>query len=737
MILRSGSRPVPGYPDYVLDRKLGAGAFGEVWHAHGPGGVDAALKFIRLDSRARALELRSLDAVKNIRHPNLVSLFGAWQRDSWFILAMELCERTLQDRLGEALAQHPSGIPQEELLGYMSDAANGLDALNENQVQHRDVKPANLLVVSSRVKVADFGLAKVLEQTVASNSGAGTIAYTAPECFRGAITQQSDEYSLAVTYYHLRTGRLLFKGDQAQVMYGHLEMKADLSQLPRAERAVLARALSKEPDKRWPNCRAFVNELMNAHAPAKEAFTHRGIAPRGAATPRVARGIASRAHDFLVKLSETFWPAPKDAPSFWERGINWLHKKEYDKAIQDFNEAIRLDPRWLPAYRDRGNAWSYKQDYDRAIVDYDVAIRLDPDCMFAYFHRGRAWFYKQDYDRAIKDLDVAIRLDPKDALSYLGRGHAWFYKQDYDRAIQDFDSAIRLDPKDALSYLRRGHTWACRQDYDRAIQDFDSTIRHDPNCMLAYFHRGQAWLNKQNYDRAIRDFDEAIRLDPSYVRAYSDRGLAWFRKRDYDKAIKDYNEAIRLEPKCVVACYHRGLAWLNKQNYDRAIRDFDEAIRLDPNYVRAYSDRGMAWLDKQGYGRAIMDFDVVIHYDPEDADAYYYRGWAYGEQQDYDRAIADFDAVIRLDPNCMLAYYNRGLAWFHKQEYDKAIADYDEAIRLDPEGAAAYAEACRFEEAVPYQTKAVDDPLFRGPAGSVCRRRLELYKQHKPYKENT
>src|SRR5260370_41413940 len=117
----------------------------------------------------------------------------------------------------------------------MAEAGTGVDGLNGKQVQPRDVKPANLLLLNSGVKVADFGLAKALEHTVATNSGAGTLAYTAPECFKGKLTQQTDQYSLAVTYYHLRTGRLLFNGDPAQIMYAHLETEPDLSHLLPAE----------------------------------------------------------------------------------------------------------------------------------------------------------------------------------------------------------------------------------------------------------------------------------------------------------------------------------------------------------------------------------------------------------------------------------------------------------------------------------------------------------------------
>ena len=375
--------------------------------------------------------------------------------------------------------------------------------------------------------------------------------------------------------------------------------------------------------------------------------------------------------------------AENDAEAYYKRGEEYLEEEDYDKAISEFTEAIRLNPKYAEAYSKRGAAYANKGDYDIAMSDYNEAIRLKPNYAEAYSDRGIMYAGKGNYDKALSDLNKAIRLNPKYARAYYHRGYVYSIKGDHNKAISDCNEAIRLKPDDT-AYGYRGYVYSIKGDHNKAISDYTEAIRLNPNLAKTYARRGLAYYNKGDYDNAISDYSEAIRLNPNDARAYFNRGLAYVIKKDYDSAISDFDEVLRLNPNDEKAYINRGLMYAKKEDYDSVISDYSEAIRLKPNYADVYLARGFMYAEKGDYDSAISDYSEAIRLKPNDAEAYNTRGNAYAYKGDYDSAISNYNEAIRLKPNDADTYLVRGLTYAEKGDYNKAIADYKSALRIDP-----------------------------------------------------
>jgi tetratricopeptide (TPR) repeat protein len=228
------------------------------------------------------------------------------------------------------------------------------------------------------------------------------------------------------------------------------------------------------------------------------------------------------------------------------RGRSYTSEGAYDRALQDLDEAIRIDPKLAVAYNNRGWTYNNKHEYDRALIDLDEAIRLDPRLAVAYANRGVSYNNKHDYDRAIRDLDEAIRLLPTAANYYASRGSAYTAKGDYDTALRDLDEAVRLAPRSVNALNGRGFAYKQKGDFDRAIRDLDEAIRLDPKSVAPYSNRGDAYRQKGDLDRAFADLNEAIRLEPKITPAYTSRGLAFEQMGDRQRAEADFMAAVTL-----------------------------------------------------------------------------------------------------------------------------------------------------------------------------------------------
>ncbi len=254
-------------PGYKLVRRLGAGGYGEVWLAEAPGGLTKAVKIVfgyHNEKRAER-ELHSLEKIKTVRHPFLLSLERIEIVDNRLVIVTELADGSLKDRFVECRHNGLPGIPRDQLLGFLSDTADALDFLTgRHGLQHLDIKPENLLLVGNHVKVADFGLVKEIANRDLSLVGGLTPTYSAPEVFQGAPSVHSDQYSLAVLYQEMVSGGLPFPGiSAAELTLQHVHDNPDLSSLPSGERYVVARALAKDPERRYANCSAFLKALLD------------------------------------------------------------------------------------------------------------------------------------------------------------------------------------------------------------------------------------------------------------------------------------------------------------------------------------------------------------------------------------------------------------------------------------------------------------------------------------------
>ena len=251
--------------DYELTERLGAGGYGEVWKAIGPGGLPKAVKILygERDGDHASAELKSLERMRDLRHPFLLSIERIEVVNSRLIVVTELADGNLSERFEACRREGKQGIPRDELLGYLRDSADALDFMAEqHNLQHLDIKPDNLLLQGSHVKVGDFGLAKDISTTNVSVLNGFTPMFAAPELFEGRPGRASDQYSLAVVYQLMLTGNAPFNGrTAAQLTAQHLRSQPDLTFLEPIDRPVIARALSKNINSRFDSCRQFIDEL--------------------------------------------------------------------------------------------------------------------------------------------------------------------------------------------------------------------------------------------------------------------------------------------------------------------------------------------------------------------------------------------------------------------------------------------------------------------------------------------
>lgn len=475
-------------------------------------------------------------------YPQIPTLLDYFKADSHLYLVQQFVDGA---NLLEELLQQGT-FSQEKIQNLLEDLLNILKVVHQHKVIHRDIKPENIIRSSDNHKVVliEFGISEELTKTVIKVQGStiSSFGYAPLEQMQGGEAYpSSDLFSLGVTCFHLLSGidpsKLWIAQGYSWVQSWEEHLQQRVSQ---RLKKIIDQLLLVDYQRRYQSVEEVLQDLNLLSQPKKT----------------------------------------QNAEAYYNEGIEKYNKKDYQKAIEDFNQAIKINPKYPDAYLKQGNARYYLGAYQQAIENYNQLIKISPNCVEAYNSRGCTHYSLGDAQAAIEDFTQAIKINPNYAKAYSNRGNIRTELGDYQAAIEDCNQAIKINPNHGMAYYNRGNARSDLGDYQEAIEDYNQAIKINPDDANAYFNRGLASDKLGDKQAAIEDFTQVIKINPDNACAYLKRGNVRGKLGNYQVAIEDYTKAIKINPDNAYTYYNRGLFRSELGDFQDAIKDFRKAADL-------------------------------------------------------------------------------------------------------------------------------------------------------------
>jgi len=220
----------------------------------------------------------------------------------------------------------------------------------------------------------------------------------------------------------------------------------------------------------------------------------------------------------------------------------------YDDEIALWSEVVAMNisaVQAAPAVMNRGTAYSAKGDLDRALQDYNQAIEMNPENAGAYVNRALALARKGELDCAMNDYAKAITLNPQQWQAYFDRAAELRDQGKLCEAVDDLERVMKLNPGFVGAYMNRANIYVGQGELDKAIADYDAALLRDPKLADAYFSRANIFLQKRDYRHALVDFQNAVQMKTKRPERTLN-SLAWLRATCPEAKIRNGKEAVEL-----------------------------------------------------------------------------------------------------------------------------------------------------------------------------------------------
>jgi tetratricopeptide (TPR) repeat protein len=217
------------------------------------------------------------------------------------------------------------------------------------------------------------------------------------------------------------------------------------------------------------------------------------------------------------------------AMDWYRKGFSLKYEDyNFKEAMNAFNKAIELDPKFAAAYAGRAAIYNDREMWQKAIDDSEQAIKLDPYLAWGFNTRGVAYNGLEKFKEAMEDFNKAIMLNPKYVWPYSNRSYSNFSMRKYDEALADANKAIEVDPKHPDPYFRKGRALLALNETKDAIKCFDKAIEYNPKEKRYFFWRGKTLMENNDTERGLEDMRKSARMGYRYAQNYLQRrGIPW------------------------------------------------------------------------------------------------------------------------------------------------------------------------------------------------------------------
>jgi TolB-like protein/Tfp pilus assembly protein PilF len=685
---------------YKIVGKLGEGGMGEVYLAEDTE-LDrkVALKMLPAEMADDPERLerfrREAKAVAALNHPNIVTIYSIEESEGTRFLTMELVEGQSLDRM-----LPPTGMPLAEVFDIAIPLAEALATAHERGIVHRDLKPANIMVnKEGRVKVLDFGLAKLTQVDAAEGSEGGltqiptrianltgegmvmgTAPYMSPEQVEGrAMDHRTDIFSLGVLLYELATGRRPFSSDNSAGLVSAIlrdtpSSVTDINPgLPRHLARIIEHCLEKDPEARYQSAKDVRNELRSLRREVDSGMVTTGsgasaVTPSSAeskkkAGPGLWVGLAAAAVLILV----VGWWVGRGGGSEPVGSISGRQSDTAGVATQSEVPSVAVLP--------------------------FTNLSADPDN--EYFTDGLT----EELISALAKVD-GLRIPARSSvfalkgknLSVQETGERLGVDNVLEGSVRKAGNQLRISAQ-LIKVADGFNLWS--ETYDRELADVfviqDEIARNIVEALQLTLAPEDEQLMQTGRSTDIRGYDFYL------------RGRGYFRRRtreDIEAARQMFIKAIEIDPGYAPA--YAGLAdtytefWRNYESTDENLRQADQAslkaVEMDPDLAEAHAARGYALGQQRKYGEAREEFETAIRLNPKLFEAYYYYGTVAFAQGELQRAGEMFEKATEVAPDDIRAlqllpqiYRSLGREDEVREASERRLALAERLLELDPD----------------------------------------------------